>query len=138
MVTSQNMSKDEKIPSSSNCCCVHNLNVSNLTVVVWHHLSSSKRNIRGGMRNITNLWDEFLRSEWRLLLPISFNVSSQGGTCSILCENRATMLLTRGKLHPPLCIQLQEKTILFFHLGTDILQTSNSSFKNQTEYSQYF
>lgn len=63
MVTSQNMSKDEKIPSSSNCCCVHNLNVSNLTVVVWHHLSSSKRNIRGGMRNITNLWDEFLRSE---------------------------------------------------------------------------
>lgn len=48
------------------------------------------------------------------------------------------MLLTRGKLHPRLCIQLQEKTILFFHLGTDILQTSNSSFKNQTEYSQYF
>lgn len=62
----------------------------------------------------------------------------QGGTCSILCEDRAITTLTRGKLHPPLCIQPQEKAILLLYLGSNLLQTSISSLKNQTESSQYF
>lgn len=55
MVKSQKFSQDEETPFPSSYCCVVNLNMANLTLLVWHSISSRKQNIRGGMMNIINL-----------------------------------------------------------------------------------
>lgn len=99
MVKSQKFSQDEETPFPSSYCCVVNLNRASLTLLVWHSISSCKQNIRGGMVNIINLWDRFIRMvkdiathplkcyfsiRWDVLQHIYATLLSRGAVSSIL------------------------------------------------------